>query len=127
MKAVATIALCCLMCGGAAHASVIVYTASLLGSNEVPPTGSPATGLTFITVDTLANTMRVQVTFSGLVAGDTASHIHCCGPLGTNQTVATTTPTFPGFPSGVTSGTYDHTLDLTSSSSYNPVFVTAEG
>jgi hypothetical protein len=27
----------------------------------------------------------------------------------------------------VTSGTYDMTLDLTSSSSYNPAFVTAEG
>ena len=36
-------------------------------------------------------------------------------------------PTFLGFPLGVTSGTYDNTLDLTASSSYNPAFVTAEG
>ena len=69
----------------------------------------------------------VQVTFSGLEAGDTASHIHCCGPLGTNQIVATTTPTFPNFPSGVTSGTYDNTLDMTQASSYNPAFITAQG
>jgi hypothetical protein len=41
--------------------------------------------------------------------------------------VATTVPAFPGFPLGVTSGTYDHVLDLTSASSYNPAFVTMQG
>jgi hypothetical protein len=41
--------------------------------------------------------------------------------------VATTTPTFAGFPLGVTSGAYDNTLDLTLASSYNPAFVTANG
>ena len=72
---------------------------------------------------------HVDVTFSGLTSGTTASHIHCCvasTPAG-NFIVATTTPTFPGFPLGVTSGTYDNTLDLTLASSYNPVFVTDEG
>jgi hypothetical protein len=41
--------------------------------------------------------------------------------------VATTTPTFAGFPLGVTSGSYSNTLDLTSSTSWNPAFVTANG
>jgi hypothetical protein len=41
--------------------------------------------------------------------------------------VATTTPSFPGFPLGVTSGTFDNTFDLTQASSYNPAFITAEG
>jgi hypothetical protein len=41
--------------------------------------------------------------------------------------VATTLPTFAGFPLGVTSGTYINTLDLTLASSYNPAFVTANG
>ena len=40
---------------------------------------------------------------------------------------ATTTPTFAGFPAGVTAGTYDVVLDLTQASSYNPSFVTANG
>jgi len=83
-------------------------------------------------LDPTANTLHIQVSFSGLTSGTTASHIHCCVPaappaLPGNLLVATTTPTFPGFPLGVTSGTYDHTLDLTSASSYNPAFVTAEG
>src|SRR5439155_25683639 len=34
---------------------------------------------------------------------------------------------FVGFPLGVTSGTYDHTLDLTLASSFNPAFITANG
>ena len=41
--------------------------------------------------------------------------------------VATTVPTFAGFPLGVTSGTYDNTLDLTLSSSWNPAFISAHG
>jgi hypothetical protein len=41
--------------------------------------------------------------------------------------VATTTPTFPGFPLGVTSGTYDQTFDMTLASSFNGAFVTAHG
>src|ERR671933_59243 len=56
-----------------------------------------------------------------------ASHIHCCAPVGTNAMVATTTPTFPGFPLGVQSGTYLMTFDLTQASSYNPAFITAHG
>src|SRR5207249_1148612 len=59
----------------------------------------------------------------------TASHIHCCTttPGSANVGVATTLPTFTGFPSGVTSGTYDHVFDMSLASSYNPAFVTAQG
>jgi hypothetical protein len=71
--------------------------------------------------------MEVQVTFSGLLAGTTASHIHATTPAPFTGTagVATTTPSFPGFPLMVTSGTYDHMFDMTLASSYNPMFVTA--
>jgi hypothetical protein len=39
--------------------------------------------------------------------------------------VATTTPTFPGFPLGVTSGTYDMTFNLLDAATYNPAFITS--
>jgi hypothetical protein len=73
--------------------------------------------------------MRVQVTFSGLLAGVTASHIHAATAVAGTGTagVATTTPTFTGFPSGVTSGTYDNTFNMLLTSSYNPSYVTANG
>jgi hypothetical protein len=103
-----------------------IYTAVLSGSAEVPPIESPATGTATVTIDTGNYTMRVQETFSGLLAENTASHIHCCTtPTGTAG-VATTTPTFTGFPSG-TSGVYDHTFDMTNASSYNSAFLTANG
>src|SRR5262249_15545179 len=36
-------------------------------------------------------------------------------------------PTFTGFPTGATAATYDHTFDMNLASSYNPMFVTANG
>jgi CHRD domain len=111
----------------AAHANVITYTANLTGPGESPPNASPGTGFATVITDDVANTLFVDVTFSGLTAGTTASHIHCCIlPPGATG-VATTTPTFAGFPLGVTLGHYTNTLDLTLGSSYNPAFVTANG
>jgi hypothetical protein len=76
-----------------------------------------------------ANTMRVEVSFSGLLGTTTASHIHAATAVPGSDTaiVATVLPTFTGFPSGVTSGTYDHTFDMTVATSYNPAFITANG
>jgi len=113
----------------AAGAAPIVFTALLSGPNESPPNASPGTGFATVTFDPFANTMRVQITFGGLLAGTTASHIHATTALPFTGTaiVATTTPNFPGFPLGVTSGTYDRTFDMTLASSYNPAFVTANG
>jgi hypothetical protein len=41
--------------------------------------------------------------------------------------VATQTPTFSGFPSGVTSGSYNMTFDMSLASTWNPAYVTANG
>src|SRR3954447_22518944 len=110
-------------------ADIITYTVVLNGASESPSNASLGTGNGLVTINTVANTMRVQVSFSGLSGTTTASHIHCCTGTAFTGTagVATTTPTFAGFPLGVTSGTYDNTLDLLSASSYNPAFVTANG
>jgi hypothetical protein len=113
----------------AAQAAPMEFTATLSGANESPANASPGTGFADVFFDPLANSLRIMVTFSGLTSGDTASHIHCCTPgvqAGTAG-VATITPTFTGFPGGVTSGLYDHTFDLTNANAYNPAFVTANG
>ena len=99
------------------------------GRTRSPANASPGTGFAIVTIDSDIDTMRVQVTFSGLLGTTTASHIHCCTavPDAGTAMVATQTPSFTGFPLGVTSGTYDHTFDMTLSSSYNAAFITAHG
>ena len=105
------------------------YQVFLSGLNEIPPNASPGFGNGFVTLDPIGNTMRVQVAFNGLLGTTTAAHLHAATATAFtgNAGVATTTPTFAGFPTGVTSGTYDNTLDMTVASSYNPAFITANG
>src|SRR6266478_4790112 len=110
------------------YAIPITVVANLSGANEVPAVASPGTGLATVILDPTAQTLQVNATFSGLTSNDVAAHIHCCAPLGTNAGVATTVPAFPGFPLGVTSGTYSSVVfDLTQPLIYNPAFVTAQG
>lgn len=114
----------------AAHAATITFTTTLSGALEVPPSGSPGTGSAFVVLDTTAQTLFVDVTFSGLIGTTTASHIHCClaSPfVNANVGVATQVPTFTNLPLGVTSGSFTQLLDLTSAASYNPAFIAAEG
>jgi hypothetical protein len=120
-----------MLCASAAQAAITIYTATLSGPNESPPNASPGTGSATVTIDTVANTMQVSVTFSGLLGGTTASHIHAPtpAPLSGTAGVATTTPTFAGFPLGVTAGAYNPSaaFDLLAASTYNPAYVTANG
>lgn len=92
--------------GSVAFSAPISYFANLNGPNESPSNVSPGTGLANVTIDVVAHTMLVEVTFAGLLAPDTASHIHCCTDVPGVSTagVATTTPTFTGFPGGLHPG-----------------------
>ena len=91
-------------------AAPVSYIAILDGPSESPPNASPGTGTALVTIDDVAHTMHVEVDFVGLLGTTTASHIHVInGPGDTDLTdtlgpVATTTPTFSGFPLGVTAG-----------------------
>lgn len=116
-----------LLCSAAIQAAPIKFVTELFGTNEVPSNASPGTGTGVVLFDTTAHTLRVVVEFAGLIGNTTNSHIHCCQPAGTNGPVATAVPTFPGFPSGVTSGSYDQTFDTLDLATYNPVFVTTAG
>jgi hypothetical protein len=73
--------------------------------------------------------MRVQTVFTGLVGTTTVAHIHCCtGTPGAGTAgVATQTPSFSGFPTGVTSGSYDVTFDMLLPGSWNAAYITNNG
>src|SRR5687768_3420581 len=112
---------------GVAKADQVVLSTTLTGAQEVPPTGSPGIGSALVTIDTVTNLLTVNVAFAGLVSPTTIAHIHCCAGPGGIAIPATTVPSFPGFPVGVTTGTYLQTFDLTLASTYNPAFIAAHG
>jgi hypothetical protein len=75
---------------GVASAAIINFSATLDGLQEVPPNASPATGSATLVMDTVANTLSYNITFGGLLAPQTAGHIHGFAP--------------PGVPAGIVHG-----------------------
>lgn len=113
----------------ASRAAMITYAATLSGAAESPPNASPGTGFAQVGFDLAVHSIRIQISFSGLGSPTAASHIHAATSTpGTGTAgVATQTPSFSGFPLGVTSGTYDQTFDTSLASFYNPAYLSANG
>lgn len=113
----------------AAFADTLYYRATMSGPAEAPPNASPGYGVAFFIIDDVALTMSMNVPFFDLLGTTTAAHIHCCtaDPLMGTAGVATATPSFPDFPSGVTTGLYERTFSLADAAFYNPAYITANG
>ena len=115
-----------------ASAASIVFFTTMDGPSETPPVASPGTGWARVTFDDVALTMHVEAMFEDLIGTTTVAHIHCCtaAPGVGNVGVATQPGTFPGWPVGVTSGSYDNALDMVDMSvaaSYTAAFLAANG
>lgn len=104
------------------------FTFFASGPNENPPNASPGTGSGTVTLSLATHVLMINMSFTGLTGTTTASHIHApvLVPGGTAG-VATQTPSFVGFPLGVTSGTFNTTLDMSLASTWNPAYITANG
>jgi hypothetical protein len=126
---VATLALCALVLAPAARAVPLTFTASLDGPSENPPNASPGTGDVTVVYDNVLHTLTIHAEWEDLIGTTTVAHIHCCiappGAVG----VAVTPTTLPGFPVGLTAGTYDTPapIDLTDAASYTATFLAANG
>ena len=113
----------------ASHGAIITYSTTMTGPNENPANASPGTGIATVVVDDVLRTMRSFGNFTGLQGTTTNAHIH--SPVlaaGGTAGVATVNPILTTqVPLGVTSGTFDFTLDMNQAASYNAAFVTANG
>jgi hypothetical protein len=111
-----------------ASAITEVFTGSLTGAQENPPVATSGTGSGTATYDSVANTLAVSVNFSGLSSNTNNAHIHCCAmpPTTPNAGVAIDF-VGPGFPLGVTSGSFNHTFDLGQTSTYSGAYLAASG
>jgi hypothetical protein len=112
--------------GSAALAGPVSYSAVLSGPAEFPPNASPGTGTATIIIDTIAHTLSLSTSFTGLTAGTTAAHIHCCTATPGTGAAGVATPN-PGFPTGVTSGSYFHVYDMSLASSFGGAFIASNG
>lgn len=122
-------ALVCLVVAPLAHAQTVLYSVVLSGPAEAPPNASTGTGSALVTLDYDLATLKLETSFSGLLGTVTAAHLHGPTAIAGSGTagVMTMTPTFTGFPLGVSTGTYSQTFDLNLASSYNAAFITANG
>ncbi len=88
---------------GWAQAATYSLYASLDGSQEVPINASPGIGTGMMTYDDVVNQLNWNITFSGLLAGATASHFH--GPAAPGVAAGVQVPISLGASLGATSGT----------------------
>lgn len=104
---ITAVALLALALCAPARASLIHFNVAIDGTQA--GTGSTATGFATLDLDTVAMTLAIDLSFTGLSTPDTNAHIHCCAPLGSSAPVVL--PFLPaGFPTGVTSGTFSTTF-----------------
>jgi hypothetical protein len=109
-----------------AQADIVRYAASLSGAAEAPPNASPGTGFATVDWNTATNELSINAWWSGLLGPTTVAHIHCCtvAPGAGTAGVAVTPNTLPGFPTGVSSGTYSAVVDMDDASTFTAAFVT---
>jgi hypothetical protein len=129
MKHTLVAALALLLGASSANAAIITYEAVLSGLTESPPVVTTGSGSATLVYDSVLHTYELSADFENLIGTTTVAHIHCClaVPLTGNVGVATPTPTFPGFPAGVTGGSYQNTFDMTLASSWSAAFLAANG
>ena len=106
---VVVVALAALALAAPAGATLFVYNVSLDG----PQAGiaSPATGSAVLTLNDVANTLNVNMTYTGLLAPVTNAHIHCCSVPGVSSGVII--PFVPPMTTGATSGVFVNLFNLT--------------
>ena len=105
------------------QAALIQYQAAL--EPEAP--GATGSGFVAVDYDSTAHTLLISANWSGLSGITSVAHIHCCTASANTGTVgvAVTPGTLPGFPAGVSAGSYTSPLlDLTVVETYTPGFIT---
>jgi hypothetical protein len=95
----------------AAPAGATMFSIPVLLDGPQAGVASPGTGSAMLTLDDVALTLNVSLTYSGLLAPATNAHIHCCSPPGVSSGVII--PFVPPFVTGATSGSLDNLFNLT--------------
>jgi hypothetical protein len=101
---------------GAASTEIYTFNRTYSGLQEVPPNASAATGTIRGAYNAVTNTIFYSIQFSGMSANTVAGHFHAPALPGFNAGV---TLGYAGFPTAVTSGTYNKTDVFTAAQETN--------
>jgi hypothetical protein len=126
-RIVAAICVSLALSASTSFAQTQTFRGTLTGAQENPAVATTATGNGTAIFNPVANTLAVNVTFSGLTSNTNNAHIHCCATSATQNAGVAIDFVGPGFPLGVTSGAFSHTFDLGQTSTYNNTYLTASG
>jgi CHRD domain/PEP-CTERM motif len=119
-------ALSLLTLAGAAQAHLTYFT----GTFAPEAVGATGSGSLYMEYDDEGHTLLLNATWAGLSGTTSNAHIHCCTALpntGTAGVALATGGILPGFPLGISSGSYFRVIDLTQTTNYSGAFVTASG
>jgi hypothetical protein len=115
---------------GAAQAHLTVFQGTF--APEAP--GATGSGTLMLEYDHDGHTLLIDAVWSGLSGTTTNAHIHCCtaspgsGTAGVALARSDVQPNIlPNFPLGITSGSYQKVIDLTSTSNYSNTFLANSG
>ncbi|MBL8306722.1 MAG: CHRD domain-containing protein [Rubrivivax sp.] len=124
MKSV--LALLLLSLSSLSHAHLTVYT----GTFAPEVAGATGSGSLYMEYDDDGHTLFIQADFTGLSGLTNNAHIHCCTAApntGTAGVALAQGGLLPGFPLGISGGSYTRLIDLTQANQYSAAFVTASG
>ena len=82
------IGLATVFCPIAVRADVVAMSASLTGSNEVPPVPTQGTGAATVSLDTSSRALQWDVQVGGLSGPIGAAHFHCPATLSQNAPIS---------------------------------------
>lgn len=115
-----------LLAAGGAQAQITLFS----GTFAPEALGATGSGTLFMTYDATARTLDIQANWAGLSGTTSTAHIHCCNAnpfTGTSGVALAESGILPGFPLGVSSGSYSRLIDLSQTNQYGGAFLTASG
>lgn len=123
-KLLLALATAALATGAQAHVTVFQ------GTFAPEATGATGTGTLRMEWDEDGHSLFIDASWSGLSGVTSNAHIHCCTAVpgtGTAGIALATNNILPGFPLGISAGTYTRVINLAATTSYGAAFVTSSG
>src|SRR5690349_19375353 len=112
--------------GSAATAQAHEFMTRAILEPDAAANNSIGAGTILVTLDLDLITMDVDAQFANLASPSSSASIHGVTSARHVGSAIDATP-LPGFPSGVTTGNYSSTIDLTVSPNYSSGFISASG